>query len=508
MKYPSLPENVKRGGESVISGIPDWTGLTVTNEDGQSYMPGIDMATVIEYSQSMSLQNGIVHTNVTWRPKGQDTTFQLNYTALAHRKRVNLGIIRLDITVTGPTQFTVTDIIDGAGATRAHFGDKEVTDEWIWTSVKPWGIETVTAYVGSTVRFSGLSDEEMRDVEMSRRDAFDREWVSKNLSTVSQSWDFKFSDQGSRILSIYKYVGIASSDAFPQNTQSTARHAALDAASTTWDDLLEEHANVWDASWEAADIIIPGNEDLQILTRGSLFHLLANTRSGIEGDGLGDNSILVGGLSSDSYAGLIFWDSDVWMYPSLLLLQPDYAASINNYRSRLLPQAIANAQSYNYSGLLFPWTSGRFGNCTGTGLCKDYQYHLDHDVAQSHWHYYLHTKDEIWLRERGWPIIKNAADMFASFVVLNPGSGLYETKLLGEPVSVIPHLFVENTYILIHYRTNLPTISITELTLMLASKCYLAIGPLLRPTFLVSRLHATGVRLRRISKFLTTRNKI
>ena len=337
MKYPSLPENGKRGRGSVISGIPDWAGLVVTSQDGQSYIPGVDTATVIEYSQSMSLQNGIVHTNVTWKPNRHGAAFHLNYTVLAHRKRVNLGLVRLDITVTGPARFSATDMIDGAGATRAHFGDKEVTDEWIWTSVKPWGIETTTAYVGSTVGFSGLADEEMADVKMSRRDALDRDGVSKNLSTTAQSWDFKFSDPGRRTFSIYKYAGIASSDAFPKNTQSTARRAALDAASTPWNDLLEEHANAWDMSGDEPDIIIPENEDLQILTRGSLFHLLANTRSGTEGEGWGDNSIMVGGLSSDSYAGLVFWDSDIWMYPPLLLLQPDYAASINNYRARLLP---------------------------------------------------------------------------------------------------------------------------------------------------------------------------
>lgn len=437
MKYPSLPENVKRGGESVISGIPDWTGLVVTNENEESYMPGVDPATVIGYSQSMSLQNGIVQTNVTWKPKGRDTAFQLNYTVLAHRTRVNLGLVRLDIAVDGPTRFTVTDVIDGAGATRTHFGDKEFTDQWIWTSVKPWGIETTTAYVGSTVRFSGLTREEIEEVKKSQKEAMDRKWVSQNLSTISQSWEFEFRDPGRRTFSIYKYAGIASSDAFPKKAQSTAFHASLEAADTPWDVLLQEHTEAWDASWDQADIVIPDNEELQILTRGSLFHLLANARPGTEVSGLGDNSIMVGGLSSDSYAGLIFWDADVWMYPSLLLLQPDYAKSINNYRFRLLPQAIENAQSYNYSGLLFPWTSGRFGNCTGTGLCKDYQYHLDHDVAQSHWNYYLHTKDEAWLREKGWPIIKNAADMFANYVVKNTSNGLYETKLLGEPVSAL-----------------------------------------------------------------------
>jgi trehalose/maltose hydrolase-like predicted phosphorylase len=33
------------------------------------------------------------------------------------------------------------------------------------------------------------------------------------------------------------------------------------------------------------------------------------------------------GLSSQGYNGHIFWDSELWMYPSLLALQPAMAKS-------------------------------------------------------------------------------------------------------------------------------------------------------------------------------------
>ena len=423
-----------RGGESVISGIPDWTGLIITTDSGESYEPGVDQSTVKTYIQSMSIQNGIVHTNVTWKPRSVDAIFQLNFTVLAHRTRVNLGLVRLDLSISSGLKFSITDIIDGAGATRAHFGDKEITEDLMWTSVKPWGVENTTAYVASAISFNGLSAAEQKSVERTCVDADGLPWVSTNLSTVARKWDINLRKSGPRTFTVIKHIGISSSDAFPKNTQSTALKTALFSKSIPWSELVAEHERAWDETWEDADIIVPGNEELQITTRGSLFHLLTNARPGTEPHGLGDNSILVSGLSSDSYAGLVFWDADVWMYPSLLMLHPQYAMSINNYRTRLLPQAIENAQSYNYSGLLYPWTSGRYGNCTGTGLCKDYQYHLDHDVAQAHWNWYLHTKDKAWLLERGWPIIKNAADMFTNYVVKNEQTGEYETKQLGEPV--------------------------------------------------------------------------
>jgi trehalose/maltose hydrolase-like predicted phosphorylase len=39
------------------------------------------------------------------------------------------------------------------------------------------------------------------------------------------------------------------------------------------------------------------------------------------------------GLSSQGYNGHIFWDSELWMYPSLLALQPAMAKSCLDYRS-------------------------------------------------------------------------------------------------------------------------------------------------------------------------------
>lgn len=441
-----LPDNLKRGGESVISGIPDWTGLILTTSDGHSYAPGVAEDTVKAFHQSLSIQNGVVQTNITWSPTDDDDLqYQLNFTVLAHRTRPNVGIVRLDLSTNENANCSIIDVLDGAGAVRAHFGDKafEEEDNLVWTSVKPWGIENVTAYVLSTVDFESSDSELLRHIDRTRGDATYSTFVSQNISTVAQSWNFLL--QKDQHVTIYKFVGIASSDAFPQRALTTARNSANEARNLGWKALLKEHESAWDLTWETADIIVPGNDDLQTGIRASLFHVLTNIRPENEGrHGFTDSSISVGGLSSDSYAGLVFWDSETWIYPSVLALQPEYASTINKYRTRLLPQAVQNAQLYNYSGALFPWTSGRFGNCTGTGVCKDYQYHLNTDIALAHWQYFQSTRDVTWLSEKGWPIIKNVADMFAAYVVFNDTTREYETILIGEPVRVSRTQIYEN----------------------------------------------------------------
>ncbi|KAH8145046.1 uncharacterized protein LAJ45_10957 [Morchella importuna] len=409
----NFPELLKNGGESVISGIPTWTTFYITTPDGQhTYAPGVDPESITAFYQGLSIRNGVLTTAVTWVPVKDGPEYQITFTILAHRSRVNVGMMKVEVTSDTDGEVFVTDILDGAGAQRTeHLGKEfEARDDLIWTAVQPHGIEDVAAYEVSTLDFGACAS---AVVEGSRVDASERAYVSKNVSTVTQEYRLQLA--AGETATLYKYVGIASSDAF-KNPEKVARKAALKAKRDGWEQLLEEHDEAWNELWEDGDVIVDGDEVLQISVRATLFHLLSNIRGASEGRGLGDNSISVGGLTSDSYAGLVFWDADLWMLPGLLVLHPDHAAAINEYRFRLLPQAMENAKEYGMPGAMYPWTSSRFGNCTGTGPCADYQYHLNTDIALVHWHQFLSTGDYDWLKEQGWPVIKAVTDMWAAFV--------------------------------------------------------------------------------------------
>lgn len=166
-----------------------------------------------------------------------------------------------------------------------------------------------------------------------------------------------------------KYVGIASTPSTSlDRVYSTARNVSRAAATTGYAALLASHRAAWTQLWaDGGDIIIPDHAELQLATRASIFHLVTNVRAGDEGLGVGDNSIAPAGLTSDSYAGQVFWDADIWMGPSLLALLPSHAESINNFRFRQLAAAQHNAQLFNRSGALYPWTAGWSGNCTAVG---------------------------------------------------------------------------------------------------------------------------------------------
>lgn len=346
--------------------------------DSATYRVGIDLDQIKSYSQTFSLHNGIVQTTVSWSPfdsSAKDSPIWLQYTVLAHRSRPNLGLVRLDVSGLKKGQkVVITDALDGAGAQRVEGEkagklDKKELPYAIYSSVRPWGISNVTAWEISTLNIVGERG------SYTSVDIPDSVGLGNNKSTIAQSYSVQVSSKGK--LTVIKAVGIASSDAFEGREKKTALSAAKKARSDGWDKLVAEHEKAWEDLWdEGGDIVVHGAgkskkggkpilDELQLTTHSSLFHLLANVRSGHEGKGLGDNSIAPSGLTSDSYAGGIFWDADTWIYPSLLSLFPNYAMSINNYRSKNLGRAIENAKQFNRPGLLYPWVAFRFGNCTG-----------------------------------------------------------------------------------------------------------------------------------------------
>lgn len=346
-----------------------------TTSNSATYRVGVDPEQIKSYHQSLSLRNGIVETTVSWSPFNSPDLIKLQYTVLAHRSRPNLGLVRLDVSgLKKGQQVVITDALDGAGAQRVEGERAGKLDEKdlahaIYSSVRPLGIKNVTAWEISVLNIIGVRG---------RYTAID---VPKNVglgndkSTVAQSYSMMAPSDGK--LTAIKTVGIASSDAFEGYEKETALATATRARSDEWDKLVDEHDKAWKDLWaDGGEIVIHGArkpnkrvktmlDELQLTTHSSLFHLLANVRNGHEGKGLGDNSIAPAGLTSDSYAGGIFWDADTWMYPSLLSLFPDYAMSINNYRSKNMGSAIENAKQYNRAGLLYPWVGFRFGNCTG-----------------------------------------------------------------------------------------------------------------------------------------------
>ena len=54
-------------------------------------------------------------------------------------------------------------------------------------------------------------------------------------------------------------------------------------------------------------------------------------------------------------------DMETWMFPNFLLLHPDIASSMLEYRFQRLPAALAKANASGHAGAQFPWESAFTG---------------------------------------------------------------------------------------------------------------------------------------------------
>ncbi|OHT17598.1 glycosyl hydrolase family 65 [Tritrichomonas foetus] len=177
------------------------------------------------------------------------------------------------------------------------------------------------------------------------------------------------------------------------------------------ENLLEKHRRLWNQLWEG-DIEIEGDLALQRIVRFGLFNLYSFAR---EGSRL---SISPMGLSSQGYNGHIFWDSELWMYPPLLLLNQPIAKSLMDYRIDRQAGARRRAYAHGYAGLMYPWESDDNGDeSTPTwAFTGPLEHHVTADVSVALWNYYLVTKDKKWLVNEGYPVIKQIAEFWVSRV--------------------------------------------------------------------------------------------
>ncbi|KAH7242691.1 glycosyl hydrolase family 65 central catalytic domain-containing protein [Fusarium tricinctum] len=429
------------GYESVISGVPHWSGLILDLGDDEYLDAKVDNRTISDFRSTYDFKAGVLQWSYTWKPRKNDCSYQINYRLFANKLHVNQAVVDLEIIPSADAEATIVNIIDGYSAVRTDFVESGQDDDGaIFSAVRPVGVENVTAYIYAQVTGS-------KHLDLSRRHLVsNKPYVHTNDSSVAQAIPVKFS--AGKAVRITKYVGAASSDAFddPKAIAKTASRKALangykkflkshvkEWASVMPDDSVDSYASPKNGTLPADDYIL----DSAITAVANTYYLLQNTVGknaikAVSGAPVNTNSISVGGLTSDSYAGLIFWDAELFMQPGLVVSHPEAAQCITNYRVSKYDQAKANVATsftgsqneteFSSSAAVYPWTSGRYGNCTGTGPCWDYQYHLNGDIGVSMVNQWVTSGDTEFFKESLFPVYNSVANLYADLLKPNGSS--------------------------------------------------------------------------------------
>ncbi len=186
--------------------------------------------------------------------------------------------------------------------------------------------------------------------------------------------------------------------------------------------LIQFHDKAWDEIWKS-DIVVEGDAQSQQDIHSMMYHLYSFVR---EGSALSPSPM---GLSGLGYNGHVFWDTELWMYPAILVLHPEMGKSLVEYRFQRLAAAKQNAFNHGYKGAMFPWESAGTGveETPVWALSGPFEHHITACVGIAAWNYYCVTQDKDWLREKGYPILKETAMFWASRVERN-GPGKFDIK--------------------------------------------------------------------------------
>ena len=415
------------GGESVISGIPHWSGIVVDLGNGVYLDASTPSKQISNFTSMLDMKQGVMNWAFTWTPSTAEA-FDISYQMFAHRLHVNQGLVSMNITASKTSNATIVNVLNGDCAVRTTFGRKGTQNGMIYSSVHPDGLSNVTAFVYAVMTAG--------DAKMSSQ-KLDEPYVGNNQSSITQHT--KLTLQAGQMASVYKFVGIASSDGF-KNPANVAAAAASAAQGAGYAQSLATHIGEWSATFPATsvdDYSFPENGRLPndpyliesaITAVVNPYNLLQNTLTSnavaaLQDAPVNQHSIAVGGLASDSYAGLVFWDAEIWMQPGLVAAFPFAGQGFANYRASLYEQAQANIKTayqsskskFNFSSeaAVFPWTSGRFGNCTGTGPCWDYEYHINGDIGLEFTNYWVASGDTDFFKTKLFPIYDSVAALYS-----------------------------------------------------------------------------------------------
>lgn len=124
-------------------------------------------------------------------------------------------------------------------------------------------------------------------------------------------------------------------------------------------ELLKSHTREWNEFWEENGISVDGNDELSKSIRGSLYAIASSLPSpnsfsdngpfyGLSPSGLG-----LGGPELEGYQGHGFWDTETWMHPAILLLEPEWSRRLLDYRHLMRKASYDNAKNTGYKGLRY-----------------------------------------------------------------------------------------------------------------------------------------------------------
>ncbi|MFI7023025.1 glycoside hydrolase family 65 protein [Micromonospora sp. NPDC049900] len=185
--------------------------------------------------------------------------------------------------------------------------------------------------------------------------------------------------------------------------------AALAAARLDgWDGLVREQREYLDEFWDAADVEVEGDPEVQQAVRFGLFHVL---QAGARAE---RRPISAKGLTGPGYDGHAFWDTEMFVLPVLTYTHPAAVRDALYWRFSTLEQAHERARTLNLQGAAFPWRTIGGSESSGYWPAGTAAFHVAAGIADALRRYVLVSGDRQLEREIGLTLLVETARLWRS----------------------------------------------------------------------------------------------
>jgi len=393
----------ERGVSRIMRGL-NFAGLDMTIDGDR-----IDKSNITQWKQVLNMKEGSMTTSFSFKKKAKIvyTLFALRGLPYSGLLKVNVNALKdISVTVAGKILCPAEDK-DPSNSYKVYV-DLENKMPLLQTTAKsPFG-KYLLASTASFI-FKGKRPELYHKVISAR----DNELMFNKKVKKGESYNFG-------------WTGATCTTHDFNDPLSESARMVIFVMQGNEDAVIAKHKALWAKLWQG-DIEIKGDLQSQRDVRLALFNLYSFGRAN---SGL---SIPPMGLSSQGYNGHIFWDSELWMYPPLLILNQGIAKSMMNYRFNRLEKAKQKAADFGYRGAMFPWESDDTGEeaCPVFALTGTFEQHITADVGIAFWNYYIIARDKQWLKNKAYPLLKEVADFWVSRATKNPDGSYSIINVVG-----------------------------------------------------------------------------
>ncbi len=221
---------------------------------------------------------------------------------------------------------------------------------------------------------------------------------------------YRIRARSGRAVRLRQLVALVPSVLHDRADEEAVRRVAR-ARATGFEGLRRRNRAIWTGLWKGRIVVHGAPREHQALIDAAVFYLNSSSHAASPA------ATSVFGLATwhdyTYYFGHVMWDIDAFCVPPLILLQPDAALAMLEFRSRGLEAARGIARLSGRAGVQFPWEAAPLSGQEASPGAGDGAAHEDHGSLHTARAFALYadaTGDFNFLNDKAWPVLSGVAD--------------------------------------------------------------------------------------------------